>query len=102
MSSAYELMMEKNRYRCGYPKCVSRKSFRDLVRDFVDLNRYIMCPLASPCQNGIQRRHIEQHLRLHGRLLTELSVCNKQYETTFNTISHFVKNHPNESIPYRE
>lgn len=110
----FKFVPENKRFRCGYPKCTTAKNFRE----FSDLEHHLndrhsneihnfTCQhcnkVFSLNQSGRQafRSDLLKHFRLHGGLIAECFICNRQYEGQFKIVQHMVIAHPTEAIRYR-
>lgn len=113
LSSSYKFVHEKDRFRCGFPKCsLGKRGFRDfdeLEHHFADRHQNETGNFTCPhCHQVIEllkhstfRLELLKHYRWHGRLLTECAICNQQCESKYKILNHIVMAHPNESIRYR-
>lgn len=109
ISSRYEFIYDKCRFRCGYPNCAPKtfRDFEDLECHLNDRHDNEMAHFRCPhCHEVIEttnnrRFAILHHFRWHGRFLAECIICEKQCAGNYQMLKHIITNHPDDCIRYR-
>lgn len=111
MSSSHVFVHEKDRFRCGFPKCGARgfRDFDELEYHFADRHKdetnHFTCPhcgkVIELVKHSTFRLELMKHFRWHGRLLIECALCHQQYGSKYKVLHHFVTAHPTDPIRYR-